>query len=71
MEDFSPEEMQGFEHAALRPYLKLDTFLKRETWSGAKTYLYYRTLESTDMNWCSGLMVLQFRTGVCIAKAEL
>lgn len=71
MEDFSPEEMMGFEQAALKPYLKLDTFMRRETWSGAKTYLYLRTLDSTDKNWCSGLMVLQFRSGVCIVKAEL
>lgn len=69
--DFTPDEMSGFERAALRPYLHLKTFMKRETWSyNSKTECYTRFAESADKNRACGLMCLQFRSGVVVFKAE-
>ncbi|MGV0949232.1 MAG: hypothetical protein ACOYB3_01075 [Azonexus sp.] len=71
MDAFSPEDMAGFEREAIRPYLKLETFMKREGWSSSKTNHYVRSMESNDKNWCLGLMCLQFRKGVVAFVSEL
>lgn len=71
MDKFTPDDMQGFGNAAIQPYLKLTTFMHRETWSSAKTDLFIRSLESQDKNWACGLMCLKFRNGVMAFKAEL
>lgn len=64
--------MRGFERVALEPYLKIDSFMRREEWSyGTKTTVYVRTAESADLTWACGLICVQFRTGVTAFKAEL
>jgi len=64
--------MRGFERAALEPYLKIETFMRKEEWSySTKTTIYVRTAESADLTWACGLICVQFRTGVTAFKAEL
>ena len=72
MPDFTPDEMAEFGREAIKPYLKLDSFMKRENWNRSTgTNCYVRSLESADMNWVLGLLCLTFRTGVVVIKAEL
>ena len=64
--------MSGYEQAALEPYLHIDSFMRREERSySTKTTVYVRTAENADRTWASGLICVQFRTGVTAFKAEL
>lgn len=69
--DFTPDEMAEFGMAAVKPYLDLKNFMKRETWSSANTVCFKRIMESPDKNWVVGLLCLQFRSGVKAFVAEL
>lgn len=70
--DFTPDEMSGFERAAIKPYLNLETFMKREDYSySSRTELYVRTSESQDRSLAHGLICLHFRNGVTGFKAEI
>lgn len=72
MPDFTPDDMESFGREAMKPYLKLGTFMKRETWNyGSKTEVFVRTFESADLNWAVGLMCIQFRSGVVAFVSEL
>lgn len=72
MPDFTTDDMESFGREAMKPYLKLGTFMRRETWGyGSKTEVFVRTAESADKNWALGLMCIQFRNGVTAFVAEL
>lgn len=71
MIEFTPADAAEYEREAIKPFLELTSFMRKENWSSARTYSYVRSAESADKNWAIGLLCLQFRSGVTAFTSEL